>query len=420
MKKKILIFVLLVTMIVCMLSVVSFADGTETDYNAEYYEKVYTTIDGTQCALYEKEEIEGVVNYYPLVWFSFDVEKTQTNEETGEDEVVTETIYVKVRYDNANPGTRQYSQGRFNSVSYSYTYEDSEGTEQTVELTNANVVLLNLRDAYVVNGTNTTMVKNFESSASDPSFTRMEAIYFPVSISSVSNRASTWSSIKVVDFPKNLTQSCSINKGVFNSNKSIEEFYVSANLVFTVDNSHFQNCSNLKKVTFAPEFNNSLSNYMFQNCTSLVEVNQNGATFTKVGSRAFEGCTNENLSINLDLSNTTSFGEYAFNNCKKLTIVNGDITSATSLGQYCFSNCKSLTYIKTGAGLTNLGRQSFNGCTGLLAADLSASNNPTTGLGHSTIVQIFWQLNYLMDLQQLLNKCSRVIQISEHYIFQAH
>ena len=413
--KKLTIFALALVCLLGVFCMVSFADE---DVNAPYYDKVYTAQDGTPLALYDKEEVEGVTTYYPLVWFAFD---------TTNDEGETVTTYVKVRYDDANPYTREYSQGRFNAVSYSYTYTDGAEEEQTVELNNSNVVLLNLRDAYVLNGTSRTNVRNFESNGNDKGFTRMEAIYFPITIGSISNRSSGWAKIKVVDIPENITGTCSINKALFNANKSIEEIYLPSKISFGGDNSHFQNCSNLKKVTFGPSFNGAIPNYLFQNCTSLVEFNQNGAVFTTVGSQSFENCSNANLAMTLDLSSATSIGQYAFKGCKNVTLVNGDLSEVKSVGrsafegctwlgevdlsalktidsysfknctnfsvkngnlpmlesvgQQAFESCTSLSYIKTGANLASVGIQAFLKCTGLLAIDMSDCTNTNVTFG---------------------------------------
>lgn len=367
--KKLIIFALALVCLLGVFCMVSFADE---DVNAPYYDKVYTAADGTPLALYDKEEVEGVTTYYPLVWFAFD-----TTNDAGE----TVTTYVKVRYDDANPYTREASQGRFNAVSYNYTYTDGAGEEQTVALNNSNVVLLNLRDAYIFQGTTKKTVKNFESNGNDKAFTRMEALYLPITIGSVANRSSGWAKLRVFDLPENITQSCQLSTQLFNGNKVMKELYLPSNVNLSAQNSFCKGATGLQKVTFGPNYKGKLPSLMFSGCTSLVEFNQNGATFTQIDQGAFDGCNNSNLVISLDLTGTTSIGSKAFNGCTKLTLSNCYLENVTSIGEYAFQNCKNITYIKTGEDLTSVGIQAFNGCTGLLAVDMSACTNTNVTFG---------------------------------------
>ena len=63
MKKRLFILALAIIAIVSVFAISVSAE--EADPYASYYDKVYTAIDGTPLALYEKEG----ETYYPLAWF---------------------------------------------------------------------------------------------------------------------------------------------------------------------------------------------------------------------------------------------------------------------------------------------------------------------------------------------------------------
>lgn len=354
MKKKLFLAVVIVAILSCIFAISISAE--DTDPNADYYDRVYKAVDGTDLALYDKETVDGVTTYYPLVWFSYDI----TND-AGE---VVETKYVKARYQDCTIRTESYSQGRFNAASYSYTDDNGE----VHALTNANIVLLNLRDSYVVSGTNTKITQKFESNTKDPAFSRVEAIFFPTTISSISSGyENAFPKAQLVDIPENITSTCTIAKKVFYQNKSLKEIYLPSKISFGNDNSHFMNTS-IEKVTFGPNYSGKIPSNCFKNCSELKEFNQNGAKFTQIDGGAFSGCSNSNLELILDFSYTTSIGESAFYNCKNFIIKDNSLPAIKSIGKEVFKGF-NITKINSNVdgvfifpeGFETMGHSSFYG-----------------------------------------------------------
>lgn len=80
----------------------------------------------------------------------------------------------------------------------------------------------------------------------------------------------------------------------------------------------------------------------------------------------FNGCTNLK---NIDLSNCTSIGGYAFAECQNLTSV-GNTALLSSIEGYAFSNCANLTNIDL-SNCTFIGEWAFRGCPKLSNINLS-------------------------------------------------
>lgn len=252
--KKLLLILACVSVLFCLFAFTVSADGV--DPNAEYYDKVYTDTNGNEFPIYEKDGD----TYYPLVWFAYE-------DEAGE------TKYVKVRFDDIGIYSLEPSQGRFNGCFYTHT--DENGNE--IELNTKNLLVLNLRagvmaatynKSKVKNGTNIT-VKTIETNRTDvfPSFSRLEAVYIP--LSQVTVGSLNISSLRVCDIDKNQGAITIGNKAFQNS--SIEELFIPGGSKID-GNSNFQGASKLKKLTFGAGFTASIPNYFFDRCTSLETI----------------------------------------------------------------------------------------------------------------------------------------------------
>lgn len=185
--------------------------------------------------------------------------------------------------------------------------------------------------------------------------------------------------------------------GVFSNSDlktvTIPETYVS------IGSAAFKGCKSLTTVTIAGEIYDVRSG-AFMDCTALVTVS--GVIDGPVYERGFEGC----ISLkDIDLSDISSVGSYAFKNCRSLESITLDVQkinfesfygcsslksvnfvphtyndgvyyNISDLGPYSFQNCKSLTSFYIPAGVTNAGNdQTFTGCTSLSAINVSPDNN---------------------------------------------
>ena len=105
-----------------------------------------------------------------------------------------------------------------------------------------------------------------------------------------------------------------------------------------------------------PDSITAIDNNAFQNCTGLTSVTI-GNGVTSIGSSAFSGCTGL-TSITIP-NNVISIGERAFQNCTGLTevtISNG----VSSIPSYCFYGCTGLTSITIPNSVTSIGSYAFN------------------------------------------------------------
>ena len=71
-------------------------------------------------------------------------------------------------------------------------------------------------------------------------------------------------------------------------------------------------------------------------------------------------------------TNVTSIGNYAFENCKSLTIVTIP-DSVTSIGDYAFSYCSGLASVTIGNGVTSIGAMAFLDCSELTSVTIPDS-----------------------------------------------
>ena len=81
-----------------------------------------------------------------------------------------------------------------------------------------------------------------------------------------------------------------------------------------------------------------------------------------------------------DLYGLTNIGDYAFNNCIRLTSIELP-DSVTSIGGLAFENCKSLTSINIPNSVTSIGINAFCFCTSLSTVNISCVIPPTLGFG---------------------------------------
>lgn len=121
-----------------------------------------------------------------------------------------------------------------------------------------------------------------------------------------------------------------------------------------------------------PDGVTGIANYVFSNSASRTEITSVTlpAGLTKIGSKAFQGCTGlTRVSLPDGL---IQIGSNAFNNCpslKSLTIPD----SVTGLGSSMFVGCTGLTSVTLPAGLTELPPQMFDGCASLTGITLPDS-----------------------------------------------
>ena len=105
------------------------------------------------------------------------------------------------------------------------------------------------------------------------------------------------------------------------------------------------------------------------NIPSSVTIDGNTYTVTKIGERAFNGCTGL-TSVTIPNS-VTSIGEEAFWGCNitSITIPN----SVTSIERWAFISCTNLASVIIPNSVTTIGKQAFSGCRSLTSITIPNS-----------------------------------------------
>jgi hypothetical protein len=330
MKKKLLLLTVLVIALTCIFAISVFADDTATDPYADYYNKVYTAIDGTEMALYEKEED----TYYPLAWFYNSTNGTYESFRVG-----TEVVFAP------NGKTTEIPYGTVFKQDASVVFADTTKT-----YTMANLILVNLHG---------TRISHFSGSWTN---LPIQAIYCNVEARYING--STFNknqSLSVFDIPKAHSGAFNICGFALSNCPKLKELYIPKNAYFA-SNSSIE-YSGLERVEFAPEwepkswfgggpYSRTIAGYTFNGCASLQTVI---------------------LPNNID-----SIGTYAFNKCTSLEeiyIPNG----TTTIGAYAFNGCSSITSVSIPAGITLIGNRSFQNCSALASLEFrgNAGENAT-------------------------------------------
>ena len=156
----------------------------------------------------------------------------------------------------------------------------------------------------------------------------------------------------------------------------------------SIDGGTFDNCANLKTVTFE-ERTTEIAEGLFAGCTGIEQI-RIPDTVTVIESGAFGGCINlkeidvpnsvteiqrsafeycSSLKTAKLSENLKSIGMYSFNNCTSLTEVHlSDILK--EIPSNTFSGCKKLTTINFPSTLTTIEDSAFSGCESLPEAIL--------------------------------------------------
>ena len=178
----------------------------------------------------------------------------------------------------------------------------------------------------------------------------------------------------------------SIGDNAFNSCKNLKRMALPEGLT-SVGTDLFSGCNSLTSVTIPRNLSSIADNISsLQCCRSLEEINveQGNANYFSYdgvlytigtdGAQTLSFCPTAKAGVCTVKAGTTAIGDFAFENCAKLT----DITlpeSLITIEPHVFQYCKGLTRIDLPKNVTNVGRYLFYGCTGL--KELTVSENTT-------------------------------------------
>ena len=134
-----------------------------------------------------------------------------------------------------------------------------------------------------------------------------------------------------------------------------------------------------------PDGTTKIGNYAFNDCTRLTSVTIPNSV-TSIGDQAFSYCSGL-TSITIPNS-VISIDRYAFQNCTGLTSVTIP-NSVTSIGDSAFNRCTGLTTVTIGNGVTSIGSSAFGDCDKLSTIIINATTPPTLGSIYSMEFYVF-------------------------------
>lgn len=171
---------------------------------------------------------------------------------------------------------------------------------------------------------------------------RLESIYFPVSVISISGI-------------------------LFNGCSSLTSIAVHPNnpVYYSQDNCIIERKTNQLvagiKTSKIPQGVTSIADHAFGGCSGLASITI-PADVTSIGKEAFYGCSG--LTFITIPTGVTSIGCWAFADCRSLTSIRIPI-SVTSIGEGTFASCSGLKSIYLSTGLDSIGFGAFYACSGL-------------------------------------------------------
>ena len=170
------------------------------------------------------------------------------------------------------------------------------------------------------------------------------------------------------------------NNGVFGECASLTSVKIEGALT-SVGTGVFQKCTSLTTVDLGGT--TSANTSMFAGCTSLVSISL--PPITKIPEEMFKGCT---ALTTVDISNATGLtkiDKFAFSGCTSLkTIISSGVNQegaviipegVTSIGQEAFYNCDSVKYLSLPSTITYLGPSIIRDSSGLEFVDFNDNQN---------------------------------------------
>lgn len=118
----------------------------------------------------------------------------------------------------------------------------------------------------------------------------------------------------------------------------------------------------------------SIGEYAFQNCSRLTSITIPNSV-TSIGDHTFDSCSS--LSSITFGNSVTSIGDYAFEYCQNLESIIIP-NSVTSIGEGAFTGC-TFTSCTIGNGITSIGNYAFTECYNLTSMTCLATTPPTIG-----------------------------------------
>lgn len=256
------------------------------------------------------------------------------------------------------------------NIVYSY---NKDNTAYLLCSNKKDISKINIKNEIEVDGITYKVTKIFDNAFKN--CTKIKEVTIPNSVKEVGNNA--------------FANCSSLNKVTINSGLEV------------IGNLAFENCA-LSSISF-PDTLTSIGNYPFKDCSSLNSINvvTNNKYFKSIDGVLYTidnslklypvGRTEENYKIedfvssvsdyafaysnnlkNIDFTNVTNIGKYAFYNCNKLEDINFG-TKLETIQDGAFSLCSSLHYVNIINTVTSIGNSAFYNCKELFGLRIADS-----------------------------------------------
>ena len=240
--------------------------------------------------------------------------------------------------------------------------------------------LLDLTDAYIVEGTDNNKYNRFSDSSTPTSTStsyqtkanvigqymfynmpKLKRLLLPSGATTIEKYAiagySSYSKLTEVVMPTALT---SIGNYAFNNSQKLVKADIPAT-VTSIGSYAFNNCNALKTAVI-PDGVTKIEDYTFASCSSMTSVTL-PTGLQSIGSYAFYYCQKLATAIVIPAT-CTSVGTYAFQNCYAIPSITFN-EGLTTIGSYAFQSCQKVETVTLPASLTSLGSNAFSGCKSL-------------------------------------------------------
>ena len=280
-----------------------------------------------------------------------------------QDNIVRTAAYPQTSITVPNSGALLDEIGieNMDSVYYLKISGDLNGTDILAIRKMANLHLLDLEDANIVNGglsyyDNYVTSKNEIGSYFFNNRTNLQKILLPKTITSIGENAfSGMTNLRSISIPNSVT---SIRENAFQGCKGLTELTI-PNRMVGISKNAFKGCSGLKKIHIT-----DLSAWY-----NITFANRDANPLAYAHHLYLEG----NEVTKLQISSPLWVRAFSFIGCSGLTEVNIG-NSVTSIGSSAFSDCSSLTDLTIGNNVTFIDDEAFSGCSSLTSV---TSLNPT-------------------------------------------
>ena len=220
-------------------------------------------------------------------------------------------------------------------------------------------------------------------------------VSIPASVTSIGDDSfGLCTSLTSVMIPTSVT---SIGVFAFARCSSLTSMVIPGNVTI-IGSYAFYDCSSLTRVMISASVT-SIGDQIFSGCNSLQEilVEEGSKDFASVDGMLYDAsfqtliqCPSGKVGVMTILSSVTSIGDFAFQECSRLTSVTIP-ASVTSIGFYAFSGCTSLTTVTIPSSVTSIGSCAFAYCSGLTSVTIPESVTDIEGIP-------FWRCGSLQEI----------------------